>query len=354
MRMKYFVSQGHKVFSIVFPKTDVVQSAINGIIKIELQYKILSHIFLLKRVLYIFQIRKITKRYKLDILHVINAESMILSAFSKSKKTVIENQGSDVLTVPQKYPWVKLLYRIFYRFTDAVIQDSKISQEAGINYGAPKENNKVINIGVDISIFNDKVQTGIARKNLGIDEDEPMIFSSRGMKEIYNIDTIVNSIPKVKEKYPRVKFVFASNYGELPKNLGDFIKSNSIENNVIYTGWLDHEKEMPFYYRDANVVVSVPSSDSSPFSVYEAMACKTPVIVTDLPWINGRFTSRVHLVPVPIRNSNVLANEIVNLLDNNTTIDLDSAQKIIFDKININKENKRLENLYQLLLSESY
>ena len=63
---------------------------------------------------------------------------------------------------------------------------------------------------------------------------------------------------------------------------------------MIFTGRLDHNKEIKYYYADADVCVSIPSSDSSPFSVYEAMATKTPVIVSDLPWVSENFDKNEH------------------------------------------------------------
>lgn len=352
VRMKYFVSQKHKVYSITFPKKNVQLREINGLLNIKLPNIFLNRIFLLKRLVYIWHINKITKKFKLDILHVVNAESIILSAFSASKRTVIENQGSDVLRAPLKYPWLKYIYRFFYKFTDAVIQDSKIAQEAGIKWGAPLQNNELIEIGVDFSIFNEKVEKGIARKKLGINNDDPIVFSSRGFKPIYNIDIIINSIPLVKKLFTDVKYVFASNYGDLTDDMKQYINTNNLNDNVLYTGWLSHEEEIPFYNRDADVVLSVPSSDSSPFSVYEAMATKTPVIVSDLPWIEGKFEEGKNLIVVPARDHKSLSDLIIKVLNKNLSVDLDSAYNVVFHKINMVKENARLEKLYLQLLYE--
>lgn len=350
VRMKYFVSQKHKVYSITFPKKNVQPIEINGLFNIQLPNIFLNRIFLLKRLVYIWHINKITKKLKIDILHVVNAESMVLSVFSRSKRTIIENQGSDVLRAPLKYPWLKYIYRFFYKFTDAVIQDSKIAQDAGLKYGAPGKHNKVIEIGIDFSVFSDKVLKGNARRKLSISNDVPFVFSSRGMKEVYNIDIIIKSIPEVKNHFPNVKFVFAANYGELPKEMNLFISNNYLDDNILYTGWLDHEKEMPFYNRDADVVLSVPSSDSSPFSVYEAMACKTPVIVTDLPWWEDKFIPNRDLMIVPRRDEKALSSKIIQTLNNNCVINLESAYNIVYEKINMLTENKRLESLYTTIL----
>lgn len=352
IRMKYFVSQRHEVYSITFPKKNVKPKKIQGVINILLPEIFINRIFLIKRLVYIWHINRITKKFKLDILHVVNAESMVLSIFSASKKIIIENQGSDVLRAPIIYPWLKYIYRFFYKYTDAVIQDSKIAQDAGLHYGAPTACNEVIEIGIDFTIFNDKVIKGKARKKLGIKNDDLIVFSSRGMKEVYNIDIIIKSIPKVKIQFPNVKFVFAANIGDFSENIKSFIDNCDLNDNILFTGWLDHENEMPFFNRDADVVLSVPSSDSSPFSVYEAMATKTPVIVSDLPWLKNKFIPNVDLMIVPVRDEEALSSKIVQVLKNKNVLNLESAYNIVYNKINMVKENNRLEILYNQLLYE--
>jgi glycosyltransferase involved in cell wall biosynthesis len=45
-------------------------------------------------------------------------------------------------------------------------------------------------------------------------------------------------------------------------------------------------EELADYFRAASVCVSIPSSDSSPRSVWEAMACGCPCVLSDLPWVH--------------------------------------------------------------------
>lgn len=349
VRMKYFILKGHRVISISFPQKDKKQKNIKNLINIYLPELYINRVFLLKRIIYFWHIFKITKDNDLDILHVVNAESMILSFFSRSKKVVIENQGSDVLFIPKQYPWVKFLYRFFYRFVDAVIQDSKVAQEAGIELGAPIEFNEVINIGIDFNIFNKNLERGLARKKFNID-DEKIVFSSRGMKSIYNIDTIIKTIPNVRKHFPNVKFMFASSYGEFSEDINIFIDENNLQSNILYTGWLDHENEIPYLNMDADIVVSVPSTDSSPFSVYEAMATMTPVIVSDLLWLKDKFISGKDLISVPVKDEFKLSEKIIELLKTPNIIDTNHAYRVVYDHINKDTENLKLEELYNALL----
>jgi glycosyltransferase involved in cell wall biosynthesis len=104
---------------------------------------------------------------------------------------------------------------------------------------------------------------------------------------------------------------------------------------------------MKYYNIDADLMVSIPSSDSSPFSVYEAMAVKTPVIVSDLPWFKGKFINGKHLIAVPAQDEMVLAQSIIKLINKEVELDIESAYSIVFNKINMLVENKKLEGVFE-------
>ena len=59
------------------------------------------------------------------------------------------------------------------------------------------------------------------------------------------------------------------------------------------------------WYQASDVCVSIASSDSSPRSVWEAVASGTPCVVSDLPWVHeliepGRDALVVPIAPEPV------------------------------------------------------
>jgi glycosyltransferase involved in cell wall biosynthesis len=133
---------------------------------------------------------------------------------------------------------------------------------------------------------------------------------------------------------------------QLNSQLQDLIHKNSLEKNIFFAGYQDRIKDLKYFYRDADVNISVPSSDSSPFSVYESMACLTPNVVTDLPWLYSNFVPGKHLLVCSVRHEESLAENIKKVLDCRHELDLLSAYNIIYERINLNKENEKLEILY--------
>ncbi len=68
-----------------------------------------------------------------------------------------------------------------------------------------------------------------------------------------------------------------------PPSVAQAIERHGLRDAVTVLGNVSPER-LPDVYRAADVVVSIPSSDSSPRSVWEALACGRPVVVSDLPW----------------------------------------------------------------------
>ena len=351
VRIKYFLSKRHEVYSITFPKKEK-QEDIDGLIRYFLPNLYLNYIPFLKRIIYGWHIYKITKKSKLDILHVVNALNSFYLFCSQAKKNILENEGSDVLKTPKNFPIIKAYYKLFFKYAHGIIQDSKLVQNAAIHLGAEnnKRFNKVIEIGVDFNIFNFEVRKRLVRNKYNIN-NSPIVFHSRRLSKVYDIDTIIKSVPIVKKELKNVKYIFTGFESELKKSTLKLIRKYEIMNTIIFCGRLNHDKEIKYYYSDADVVVSVPVSDSSPFSVYEAIACGTPVIVSDLPWLDGKFIRNKHLITVPVSNYNILANNIINTLIGNINIDFDSAYKVVYNNINKETENNKLEIFYQFLFN---
>jgi len=354
-RIKYFCAQKHEVFSISFSSfnyQEEYQKEIKGVNVIRLRKHIIDKPTFIKRFSHYYELKKILKKIRPNVFHVVSALNLAYLNFDGTFVKVIENQGSDLISTPNKYKFLKPLYKHFYKKVDGIIQDSKLLYECSLNYIPAEKNdyNLIIEIGIDFNIFNETVSKGVVRKryNLG---DRPIIFHSRGISDLYNFDIVLKSIKIVKKVFPDCIYIFTTTLEKLNIKQKEIIISNNLEKNILFVGFQDRYKDLKYFYRDANINLSVPSSDSSPFSVYESMACLTPNIVTDLPWLYNKFIPGSHLITCAIRDEESLAYHSIELLEGKIKVDLKAAQKVVFEQINLFKENQRLENLYETLLS---
>lgn len=298
------------------------------------------------------KLKEIIKKEKIQLVHINDMKFYNYGILLKTLgvKVVLENNGSDVLRTPQINPKVKKWYRLAYFLCDGVTQDSKVAQDMGIALGAKKKNNLIIELGIDYKIFNLNLIRGFFRKKYDISADSKVIFSPRAFRNLYNIGDIIKTIPVVIKKYPDVKYVFCS-YVQNPQWMR-LIKKLQVEPYVIMLGYLDNEKEMPYIYADSDVVISIPSSDSSPRTVYEAMACGCTTIVSDLPWIKGKFLNGRELWTTPVKDVPKLTSLLLDILNEDKKIDCVKSSKRIYKLLDYKKSAVQLINLYRKILNE--
>ena len=91
------------------------------------------------------------------------------------------------------------------------------------------------------------------------------------------------------------------------------IVQSGVEDNVIWVGRLTY-KEMADHFNAADIVISVPSRDSSPKSVYEAMFCAKPVVVSDFGWSYDLLDTTDCLERVPVRDTEAVYLSLANLI----------------------------------------
>jgi glycosyltransferase involved in cell wall biosynthesis len=64
-------------------------------------------------------------------------------------------------------------------------------------------------------------------------------------------------------------------------------------------GMVEHDRVADLL-RAADVCVSIPTTDSSPRTVWEAMACGCPCVLSDLPWVDELIERGTEALVVPI------------------------------------------------------
>jgi glycosyltransferase involved in cell wall biosynthesis len=167
----------------------------------------------------------------------------------------------------------------------------------------------LINWGVDLAMFRPAVagERAALRAELGLG-DGPVVLSPRSLMPVYNPRTIVDAWADVAAERPGVQLVI-KHMGIVREALGEL----PYPERVHVVGHVDYAR-MAAYYRVADVCVSIASSDSAPRSVYEAMACGAPCVLSDLPWVHEQIRDGREALIVPIDRAAV-AGAIRRLLD---------------------------------------
>jgi glycosyltransferase involved in cell wall biosynthesis len=156
---------------------------------------------------------------------------------------------------------------------------------------------EVVRWGLDLDAFAPGDRTA-AREALGIPAEGPLVASVRGLKPVYNPELLLEAFARVRAGRPDARLLLKHPLADTPPSVARTIERLGLADGVIVLGSVAAER-LPDVYRAADVVVSLASSDSSPRSVWEAIACGRPAIVSDLPWARDELADgRALLVPL--------------------------------------------------------
>lgn len=172
------------------------------------------------------------------------------------------------------------------RGADHVLAPSPHMLREMVARGAPAGRAHHVDLGVDLERFRpiDPAGRARARRELGLPPAGPVILSVRAPTELYNLDVVVAGFRLLRTRMPDATLVLAHGDVELPASLWGAL--SALDGVVV--GDVSHA-EMPRYVRAATVAISIPASDGSPNSVWEALAGGVPMVVSDLPQIGERF-----------------------------------------------------------------
>ncbi len=226
-----------------------------------------------------WQTKCIINEYQPDIIHgqQINKALFFAVLVNNSLKipVVATAWGSDILVIPRKNWLFRQIVRYILRNIPFFTSDSKYMAEQMEQIAERKLNITIANFGINMPEINVRKQD--------------IIYSNRLHEKLYRIDAIIVAFSRFLKKNPQWKLVVAAT-GSETENLKHLTQTLSIADNVQFVGWLNQEQNF-HYYALAKYWVSIPESDATAISLFEAMAMGCIPVVSDLPanreWVSN-------------------------------------------------------------------
>lgn len=219
-------------------------------------------------------------------------------------------------------------------------------------FGLPTDKLMMIPNGVNTEVYkkNEKEDLAKFRNKYALPEEKIVLFVGRLVYE-KGVHVLVNAASKVLEK-TNAKFIIVGN-GYMKDQLLNIVNSTGLAHKVMFTGFVDDDT-LRKLQRCADV--SVVPSFFEPFGIValEAMAARSPVVVSDTGGLSEIVNHDVDGVKVYTGNPDSLAWGITRALTNEqyaNTIRKNAYQKIL-EKYNWEKIGQQTKNLYENVLAE--
>ena len=135
---------------------------------------------------------------------------------------------------------------------------------------------KMNGVGVDLSRFRPPTQQERAnvRKELGIPRDVPVIIYVAEFIFRKRHSFIVNALPRLVQKYPDLRVIFAGT-GQGLESTKKLVKKLGLNDNVMFLGY---RKDVDKLFRASDVSISASFQEGLPINAIESMASGLPVV----------------------------------------------------------------------------
>jgi len=224
---------------------------------------------------------------------------------------------------------------------------------------APKATQQIVRFGADPSLFSLGPPDKEVLAKYSLDPEGLYVLSPRSIRPVYNQMTLIKALPPVLERFPKLKVILKHHHVQ---NYND---SRGYETELRREGerlgiWeqivrLDHipYSDMCHLYRLCRAAVSIPLEDGFPATIFEAMACGCPLIVSsDRSY--ERVVDHKNAITIFPTDINALSIALLRLLGEPVFAnDLrKEALKTVSIKGDFRKEISGLIDTYQMLLNQ--
>jgi len=214
------------------------------------------------------------------------------------------------------------------RFTAVSTQVCKELEEIGIS----KQKITYISNGVDTKLFKPSASDDkkSLRKKFGIPEEDLIILSLGRLTEVKQPQKMIEVFSLIEKEIKDVTLVIAGK-GELLGKTKDFVKQKKL-NNVIFLGYVDHEKEAPDLYACSDYYIMASKYEGQPLTLLEAMASGLPCIASNIP--NLRLVEDANCgIMVDFNDVEKAADEIVEYLKRDNLEHAKNARKYAINNL---------------------
>ncbi len=256
-------------------------------------------------------LRRVLRDIEPDVFHAhFLVEHGFYGALAGQHPYVVTAWGSDVLVEPERDVISRQIAKWTLRRADLVTSNNAYMADRIARLGMPRSKIEIITLGADRFFL----ERHAASVNVGpVDPArEPVVLSTRAHEPLYNIGEIIDAYERVARTIPRAKLVVAHR-GSLTPELSR--RTAASVGRIEFAGFIERNA-LCDAMTQAEVFVSVPSSDGTSVALLQAMAAGCFPIVSDLQTQRELIDDGVTGFRVPLHRPDLLAERIAQALAN--------------------------------------
>lgn len=346
---KQFTEMGHNVtiLTTTFDYNKEDTDTINNLTMVPIEYKFNLALFIYSPKMKEW-LNKNIKNYDIIHLHELRSyQNNIITKYAKKYNIpyVLQPHASTPKNVNKSL--IKHAYDFVYGnniMKNAAMTIAVSQEEAYYDKLMNAKDVRVIYNGMNIDEF-EKLPPKGSFKNKNNIKSKYILYLGR-MDELKGINYIIEAFSQLPPKYSDYKLVIAGKITDYKKELDRIIKTNNLENKVIFTGFVKEEDKISIYH-DAELFVNpVKYMGGVSITVFEALLSNTPVIVTKE---SGELVEKMDAgTIVEYGDVESLKNEMIRSLEdeNLRKKQISNAQKYIRENLDWKSVSEKILGIY--------
>ncbi|MDI6641735.1 MAG: glycosyltransferase family 4 protein [Elusimicrobiota bacterium] len=279
--------------------------------KLLLSYEFLLKIYYAKKL-----VKKIDKKYDLINCHSFPSTITAVKIKEQSNTPVVWFCHEALDVVRSNAPTFRLIKNYDKKIVEKIDEIITYPYNSEVIEELYTRKPMTVYSGVDVKKFENGNKTKI-RKKYGI-KGNVLLFVGQ-LVEDKRVQDLIYALEIVSKEIPNIRLIIAGD-GRYKNNLIALTHELKLEDNVIFTNFVD-EKELPDYYASADLFLNPAIKQSWGLATFEAMAAKTPVILSsDTGAAKVVQENNVGIILPPLQPK-LWAEKIIELLKNQQECD---------------------------------
>lgn len=298
-------------------------------------------------------LKKAMRAFKPDIIHAGPIQrSAFLAALSGFRPLVSMSWGYDLLMDAPRNRWWTWATRFTLKRSAVLVGDCNTVRDLAVSYGMEVQRIVTFPWGVDLDHFSPAKNPSSLRERLGWDKDTFVLLSTRSWSPLYGVEDLARAFVRAARQRPELRLLMLGN-GPLAPTIRRIFQGGGVEHQVHFPGQVT-SKNLPGYYQAADLYISTSHSDGTSISLLEALACATPVLLTDISG-NREWVTSPGQVGWLFRDGDVdaLTNGIIHAVDQWKQLPAmgRAARQLAESRANWKKNFPKLLEAYRMALS---
>lgn len=286
-----------------------------------------------------------------DIIHTHAALSARLAGRLAGKSKIVYTRHS---VFPQKWyltfgPFKLINFTVSSLTCDHIIAVAAAAKKNLLDTGVPAGKVSVVYNGVSEVDSLSEEHLLYFKTKYGINPQDTLVGIAARLTEVKGHEYFIGAAEIIAKKYKNVRFLIAGT-GEYEKRLRQLVKSKSLQNVVLFLGFVD---EMDEFMNVIDIQVNASfGTEAASLALMEGMSLGKPAVVSDFGGNPELISNGENGFVVPQKNANAIAEKISLLLDNKQLYSeiSENCREVFKRRFRLCTMVENIQNIYENLL----